>query len=123
MTNSLVVQIEMLCINENGTIELFDRPLILRDYPFPFQYKLYLDLKENKKEIAKIFSRNKQMDFEFGPKLIKYFENRQALYDEVHAKYYPMISSIRDSELSPFVKMQLTRLIDLELNRLYPYSK
>lgn len=123
MANSLVVQIDMLPINDDGTIEIFDRPFISGEYPFPFQYKLYLPFEENEKEILRIIFGKRKAAFEYGPRLSKYLENRKALYEEVHEKYFTLVSGIEDSEFRPFTKMKLIREIDLELNRIYPYAE
>lgn len=123
MANSLVIQIDMIPINEDGTIEIFDRPFISGEYPFPFQYKLYLPFEENEKEILRILFGKRKVAFEYGPRLGKYLENRKALYEEARTKYLSMVSDIENSDFRPFTKMKLIREIDLELNRLYPYTE
>ena len=112
MANSLVVQIDMVPINEDGTIEIFDRPFLSGEYPFPFQYKLYLPFEENEKQILKILFGNKKVNFEYGPRLSKYLENRKALYEEAHEKYFTMVSDIENSDFRPFTKLKLIREID-----------
>lgn len=123
MANSLVVQIDMLPIRDDGTIEIFDRPFISGEYPFPFQYKLYLPFEENEKEILRIIFGNRKANFEYSERLGKYLENRKVLYEEVHKKYFGIISSIESSDFSPLTKRRLIQTIDLELNQIYPYAE
>ena len=123
MTNSLVVRIELFDINENGTIEIFDTPALFKEYPFTFQYKLYLPFSENEKSILEMLFFNAPVIYEFSPKLLEYFKNRKALYEEVSAKYLPIIKAIEDSDFSKATKRELIQKIDLELNRIYPYKE
>ena len=123
MTNNLVIRIELFAINKDGTIEIFDTPAFLREYPFTFQYKLYHSFHENEKSILEMLFLNATVLYEFSPKLIEYFKNRKSLYEEVSKKYLPIIKAIEDSDFSKTTKRELIQKIDLELNRLYPYEE
>ena len=122
MTNSLVVRIDLFAVNENGTIELIDTPTFLSEYPFTFQYKLYLPFEENEKKILKMFFYDASVNYEYSARLLKYFENRKALYDEVSKKYLPLVHGIQNSEFSKLTKELLIKIIDFEISKLYPYE-
>ena len=122
MTNNLVYRVDMIDVNEDGTIEIIDIPGFSREYPFTFQYKLYLTFEENEERIRQLLFYNSAIKFDYTPRFLKYLENRRLLYEKVSRKYLPLVCTIMHSDFSEFSKSKIIQRIELELNRLYPYK-
>lgn len=122
MANNLVERIDLAFINEDGTIEIIDSGSICHEYPFNFQYKLYLPFADNQTAILKTLYQNPPKHFSYTQRFFKYLENRSLLYYEVSKKYFPIIKGILDSDFSEATKKLLIQKIDLELNKIYPYK-
>ena len=122
MTNSFVIQINLVHINDNGTIEVIDS-FSWTEFSFTFQYKLYLPFEENLKSIFQLLFSIPPEKYELSGRFKKYVENRINLYEKVSKEYLPLIDAINSSKMSFQAKKALIEKIDLELNRLYPYEE
>lgn len=120
MSNDFVTKIDLVRVNEDGTIEVIDSPS-WTEYPFKFQYKLYLPFVENLKSIFQRLYSIPPEHFKLSNRFIKYVENREALYAEVSKEYLPIINEINQSSKTPEEKRHEIEKIDLKLNQLYPY--
>lgn len=122
MSNNLVKRINLVAINDNGTIKIIDTDSWY-EYPFDFQYKLYLSLNENLDLILSLLYDVSPTRYELSRELFRYLQDRAALFGEVSLKYLPLVNAINNSLLSSHTKTLLIEKIDLELNQIYPYKK
>lgn len=121
MSNNLVTRIDLVHVNEDGTIDIIDTPS-WHDYPFTFQYKLYLSFEENLANIFRILFENPPSNYEFTPRFQTYIENRKIVQSKITKEYLPIVNAISQSGMSIKAKQCLIHQIDLELNQLYPYK-
>lgn len=121
MSNDSVIKIDMVHVNEDGTIEVIDMPS-WTEFPFTFQYKLYLTFEENLQTLFQLLFSIPPENYELSSRFHKYVENRKELYEEVSKEYLPIVSSITQSKMSPQTKRNLINELDLKLNQLYPYE-
>ncbi len=114
-------RIDMVYVNEDGTVEIIDSSDACSEYPFTWQYKLYYSFEENEKIFLSMLYHDPDSHYATSPRFQKFLENRKSLYDEARHLYFPMIYLIENSNLSTITKKAIINKIDLELNQKYPY--
>lgn len=114
--------IDLVHINENGTVEIIDLADFYFEYPHTWQYKLYKTFDENVASILGVLYQNSKMPYSFTKRFENYLTDRQSLYNEVASKYLPLVTAISNSDFSELKKRHMLIEIDLELNRIYPYN-
>ncbi len=122
MNNVSKLVIDMLHVNDDGTIELIDVANNWPEYPIRWRYKLYYDFNKNKNRLFESFHFNSNCEFKISKRFYIYLEDRAILFNEVYNNYQPMINSILNSDFSKEGKKAMIEIIDLELNKIYPYS-
>ena len=114
-------RIDMLFVNDDGTIEVIDTDTI-SDYPFTFQYRLYETYEENMQRLLRILFSMCPEKYELTPRFQEYVDNRMALFDKVR-DYRNVVDEIKCSNNFEFEKKSMIRSVDQLLNKLYPYKK
>ena len=115
-------KIDFVNIDENGMLYVFDINDFVFEDPFPWRYKLYYPFEENEKSLLSILYDDITLEYKLSNRFKKYIENRKALYDEVSKKYLPMVNFILNSDFPQLTQKKLIEIIDINLNKLYPYD-
>lgn len=121
MSTHTLRNIDIVHINENGTVDILDLADSYFEYPHTWQYKLYNTFEENVLSMLSILYQENSLPYSFTKRFKDYLDERQSLYSEVVAKYLPIVSAICNSDFSEYLKKSMLNEIDFELNRLYPY--
>ncbi len=123
MNNISNLVIDMVYINDDGTVELIDITSgNWIEHSIRWRYKLYYDFSENQNRLFEAFNCNSVINFKASKRFHLYLEDRKLLFKEVSNNYLPMINSVLNSDLSEKGKKDIINLIDIELNKKYPYS-
>ena len=114
-------KVDFIYPDEDGTIHIFDVNDWGYEYPFPWRYNLYKTFEENEKDFLSILYKDISLPYALSDRMKEYLDNRKALYEEVSAKYLPLINLILDSDFKPKEKKKIIKEVDDSINKLYPF--